>query len=178
MTVKELSEISGLSVAARQLVRDDSIPSTYLDSLEKQELYEDAVRFQAYKMPVHPGIQWASNCIDELRDPALKSEKDAPFESAGQWLKAPGDPTRYAARDAADKPDATGPSRLLALAVFFSGGSVASPESPTAEPPPYSAQQLIAGAVTIAVVGHEAQHAVDRYKKALAIGKMLDVPGN
>jgi uncharacterized protein with PIN domain len=34
---------------------------------------------------------------------------------------------------------------------------------------------MIAGSVIVAVVSHEPQHANDRYKRALAMGKELDL---
>lgn len=178
MTVKELSELAGVSIAARQLAREDSTPSTYLASLEQEELGEDAVRFLAYKLPVREGIDWACRCVREFRDPARASEPDASLDAAEGWLKAPGDAARFAARDAADKPEATGAGRMAAYAVFFSGGTVAGPQAPTTEAPPYAAQQMVAGTVTVAVVGHDPQNMGERYRKAVAMGNAIDPAGN
>jgi hypothetical protein len=36
---------------------------------------------------------------------------------------------------------------------------------------------MIAGSVLVAVVSHEPQKAAERYKRALDMGKALDVPG-
>ena len=170
MTVKELSETADLSDAARALVREDSTPSSYLDTLEKQELFQDAIRFLAYKLPTDAGIKWASACVKDLRAPDNK-EKDEPLEASDQWVKAPGDPTRWAAKNAADNVKKAGPSKLLAMAVFLSGGSVASPGAPETPPPQYAAQKLIAGSVQVAVVSYEPQKAKERYQRALAKGK-------
>ena len=60
---------------------------------------------------------------------------------------------------------------LLAMAVFLSGGSVASPGAPETPPPQYAAQKLIAGSVQVAVVSYEPQKAKERYQRALAKGK-------
>jgi len=170
MTVKEISETADLSEPARALVKEDSTPSNYLDSLEKQELFPDAIRFLAYKLPTDAGIKWASACVKELRAPEDK-EKDEPPDASDQWIKAPGDPTRWAAKAAADKAKKAGPSKLVAMAVFMSGGSIASPGAPETPPPKYLAQKLIAGTVQVAVVSLEPQKAKERYKRAIAIGK-------
>jgi hypothetical protein len=175
MTVKEISETAALSDAARALVKEDSTPSSYLESLEQQELFQDAVRFLAYKLPTDAGVKWASACVKELRAPENK-EKDEPLAAADQWVKAPGDPTRWAAKKAADKTKKPGPSTLVAMAVFLSGGSVASPGAPETPPPQFAAQKLIAGSVLVAVVSYEPQKANERYKRALAKGKELDKP--
>jgi hypothetical protein len=208
MTVKELSETAGVSGAAQALVKEESTPSTYLDSLEKQELYQDAIYFLAYKLPIDAGIKWSSACVKEFRPPASqdqpagkepvgkdqpvgktqppgkdqvpgkeKEEKDEPLEAADQWIKAPGDPTRWAAKEAADKAKKSGPSKLTAMAVFMSGGSMTPAGAPVTPPPQYLAQKMIAASVLVAVVSHEPQKSKERYKKALALGKKLDGAG-
>jgi hypothetical protein len=176
MTVKEISEISGLSDGARALVQEDSTPDAYLDSLEKQALFQDAIRFLAHKLPTDAGVKWAAKCVRELRPPESKEQKDEPLDAADQWTKTPGDPTRWAAKDAADKAKTTGPSNLVAMAVFLSGGSVSPPGGPEIPPPPYAAQKLIAGSVQVAVVSNEPQKAKERYQQALKMGKELDAP--
>ena len=171
MTVKELSETAGVSDAARALVKDDSTPSGYLEELEKKELYQDAVRFLAHKLPTDAGIKWASACIKELRAPESKEQKDEPLDASDQWIKVPGDPTRWGAKDAADKAKKAGPSKLLAMGVFMSGGSMTPPGSPETPPPQYSAQKFISGSVLVVVMSHEPQKATERYKRVLKLGK-------
>jgi hypothetical protein len=173
MTAKELSETADLSGAARALVKDESTPSGYLEELEKQELYPDAVRFLAFKLATDAGIKWASACIKELRSPESKKEKDEALEAADAWIKTPTDQTRFAAKEAAGKAT-KGESKLLAMAVFMSGGSLAPAGAPETPPPKYSAQKMIAGSVQVTVVSHEPAKANERYKQALKIGKALD----
>ena len=174
MTVKEISEVSDLSQGALDLVREDSTPSAYLESLEKQELYRDAISFLAHKLPAEAGVKWSAACVRELRAPESRQQKDEPLDAVEQWIKAPGDPARWAAKEAADKA-AGGPSSLTAFAVFLSGTSISPPGNPDTPPPPYAAQKMIAGSVMVAVVSYEPQKAAERYKRALAIGKALDI---
>ena len=178
MTVKEITEISELSPGALALLREDSTSASYLDSVEKQELFEDAVRFLAHKLPADTGIKWAASCVRELKSPEGKQQKDEPLDASDQWVKAPGDPARWAAKEAADKAKTAGPSKLVAMAVFLAGRSVSPPGAPEAAPPPYVAQKMVAGSIVVAVVSYDAQNAKDRYKKALAMGKAFDQPGS
>jgi hypothetical protein len=171
MTVKETCEAAQLSEGARALAKDDSTPPSYLESLEKQELYQDAIKFQAYNLPVDAAIKWASACIRELRSPESKKEKDEPLDAADQWVKAPSDTTRFAAKKAADKAEKSDASKLVAFAVFMSGGSLAPPGAPETPPPKFTAQKMVAGSIQIAVVSYEPAKAKERYKKALALGK-------
>jgi hypothetical protein len=177
MTVKEISEVSTLSGGALALVQEDSTPSTYLDSLEKQQLFQDAIKFLAHKLAVDVGVKWACACVRELQDPELKQQKDEPLEAAEQWIKAPGDPSRRAAKDAADKAKTMGASYLVAMAVFLSGDSITPPDAPETKPPPYSAQKLIAGSVASAAVSYMPEKADEHYKRALAMGRAFDQPG-
>jgi hypothetical protein len=175
MTAREIVDISGVSEAARVLAQDDSTPSSYLDSLEKQELYQDAVRFLAHKLPPDAGVKWGVRCLRELAAPERKDQKDAPLEASEAWIKSRDDAARFAAKEAADNTPNTGASNLVAMAVYMSGGSLTPAGAPEVFPPPYSAQKMIAGSVIVAVVSHEPQHANDRYKRALAMGKELDL---
>lgn len=171
MTVKEMSETAGVSGAAQALVKEDSTPSAYLDSLQQAELYPDAVRFLAFKLPTDAGIKWASACIRELSSPESKQEKDPPLDASDNWVKAQGDNTRWAAKDAADKSEKGGSSKLLAMAVWMSGGSLSPPGNPETPPPPFTAQKMIAGSVQVTVLSHEPQKAKERYQQALKMEK-------
>ena len=177
MTAKEIVDISGVSGAAHALLEDTSTPSSYLDSLEKRELYQDAVRFLAHKLPPDAGVKWGIGCLRELQAPDRKDQKDPPLEASEAWIKAQNDTTRFAAKEAADNATNTGASSLVAMAVYMSGGSLTPAGAPEVLPPPYSAQRMVAGSVIVTVVSHEPQHANDRYKRALAMGKELDQPG-
>jgi hypothetical protein len=177
MTVKEICEVSTLSEEALSLLQQDSTSSAYLDSLEKQELYQDAIRFLAHKLPTDAGVKWAAGCARELQAPAGKDQKDESLEASECWIQTPSDTTRWAAKVATDKPESAGASMLLAMAVFMSGGSLAPAGAPEVAPPPYSAQKLIAGSILVTVVSHEPHKAKERYKQALTMGKELDVAG-
>ncbi|HUB80520.1 MAG TPA: hypothetical protein VMB03_17065 [Bryobacteraceae bacterium] len=176
MTVKELSETAGVSDPAKALAQEDSTPGSYLENLQKQELHQDAIKFQAYKMPTDAGIKWASASIKELRSPESKQQKDETLDAVDAWVKAPGDETRFAAKKAADNAKKSDASKLAALAVFMSGGSLAPPNAPHTPPPQYSAQKLISGSLVAAVLSYEPAKAKERYQKALALAKTFDTP--
>jgi hypothetical protein len=171
MTTKEISDASNLSAGALALLREDSTPETFLAALERAELHEDAVNFWTHKLSSHAGVKWALACIRELQSPEQKARKSASLEAADRWVLAPGDPTRWAAKDAADKSTETSPPDVLAMGIFLSGGSLSPPGSPEVQPPPYSAQKLIACSIRVTVLTHEPQNAGERYKKALALGR-------
>ena len=174
MTTKEIADAANLSENARSLLQDDSAPAAYLDSLEKAELYQDAVRFLATRLAPDSAIKWAVACMRDLQAPEEKNQKDEPLEASERWIKLPNDATRRDARSAADRARDHGPSSLIAMAVFFSGGSVASPGAPEVQPPPGTAQRMAAGSIQVTVVMYQPERLTERYRKALALGKMLD----
>jgi len=175
MTAKEIGDTANLGENASALLTGEMPPSAGLDVLEEHGLYEDAVRFLAHKLPVRGGIEWGVQCVREMQPPERKNDRDEPLAAAEMWLKAPGDPARYAARQAADGSRDKSASTLIAMAVFFSGGSVAPPGNPEVPPPPYCAQKMIAGGVRIAVLSHDIANAGERYRRVLALGRKAEV---
>jgi hypothetical protein len=173
MTVKEITETAELTGAAQALVREDSTPATYLDSLEKaqQPLYEDAIRFLAFQLEVLNGVKWACACVRELQSPEAAQKKNEALDASEQWTKTPTDETRWAAKKVSSKSKARGSGKLIAMAVFFSGGSIAGAGAPETPPPKNLAQKMVAGAVQSAIFSHMPEKADERKKRALAIGR-------
>jgi hypothetical protein len=171
MTTKEICDAANLSAGAVAQLREDSTPETFLAALETQQLHEDAVNFWAHKLSPHAGVKWALACMRELESPEQKTKKNPSLEAADRWVLAPGDATRWAAKDAADKSTEASPADVLAMGIFLSGGSVAPPQSPEIQPPPYSGQKLISCSIRVTVLTHEPQNAAERYKRALALGR-------
>jgi hypothetical protein len=174
MTAREIGENANLSSGGLSLITGEMSPAACLDALEERGLYEDAVRFLAHKLAVRGGIQWAVECARELEAPERKERPNEPLEAAQRWLLAPSEATRQAARQAADRCPDKSAATLIAMAVFFSGGSITPPGGAEVEPPPYSAQKMVAGGVRIAVVSHDPAHAGERYRRALASGRQAD----
>ena len=174
MTTKEISETAILTARAHELLHEDSTPAVFLETLEKQELFDDAVRFLAHKLSAEAGVKWALACFRELESPEQKARKDESKEAAENWTLAPSDTTRWAARDAADRSTVTSPANLLAMGVFMSGGSISPPQSPEIQPPPYTAQKMISGCVTGTVLMYQPENAAKRYKRALELGREAD----
>ena len=170
MTPKEISETANLSPGARALVRDDSTHVAYVAVLQQNEMHEDAVRFLAYQMGIAEGVRWGLACIRELQAPERRAARSETLEVSEKWTKVPTDQTRIEARDAYDRSTETTPADLLALAVFFSGGTIAGPDAPEVPAPPYVAQKLVAASVQMTVLTYDTPHAAERYRRAVALG--------
>jgi len=172
MTTREVSDIAGLTFGARSLVKGEFSPSAYLGALEESALFEDAIRFRAHELPLRSAVAWAAACVRDLRAAGVVPDSKS-LEAAENWLKVPDDSTRWAARDAADKSGMSVPDDCVAMAVFFSGGSMSPPGAPEAPPPPQASQQFSAAAVRLAVLSVTPEKSKEPYRRALEISRKL-----
>ena len=173
MTTKETADAAILSHAGYSLLREDSTDATFLDSLDRDSLHEDGVRFLAIKLSAADGVKWALQCARELQPAEKVNSQRETLESADKWVQAPSDTTRWDAKDTADRLKAEPPASLIAMAVYMSGGSLTPPGSPPSEPPPLLAQKMVMAAVQVAVLSDDLQHLKERYQRALAMGRKL-----
>jgi hypothetical protein len=171
LTTVEIADLAKMSKAARALARDDLSPSRYVELLEKQKLFRDAVLFLAYGLPAQLSIRWGCRCCREFLTEQQIEETKVSLEAAETWTESPSDESRWAARDAAEKDGVRTPADLLAMAIFFSGGSVTPPNTPETPPPAYVTQKMTAGSIQVSVLTNAPEKADERYKKALQISR-------
>lgn len=173
-TTPEIVKNAGLSGQAQEQLRDGITPAQYIDTLEKQELYRDAVGFLAHKMAVPVAIRWAHTCVKELAPPEPDRRAEPAMTATERWLQTPDDTARRNARQASDQSGVDTAAGCLAMAIALSGGSITPPGAPEVIPPPYSANKLAAMSIVIAVLSYTPEKSAERYRKALAIGRKFD----
>jgi hypothetical protein len=171
MTTSELAKIAKLGEEAQALLRDDLGFSKYLALLSEKALYKDAVKFYAHGMPVKVAIKWGQACARDLRAPDQEAKTKPSLDVTEAWLQKPDDKLRWEAKAVADKSGMETAADCVAMAVFFSGGSIAPDKAPAVAPPAYAANKLIAGAIQMAVLSHQPEKAAERYQKALELGR-------
>ena len=174
-TTAEIAKTAEVSGEAQALLREDTTSAQYLDALEKQNLFQDAVRFLASKLAVNVAIRWGHTVVKELAPPEPDPRAEPAMTAVARWLAAPEDTARRAARDAADQSGVDSAAGCLAMAVGLSGGSITPPGAPEVMPPPYSGNRLVAVSIMVAVLSYAPEKAAERYRKALAIGRKFDV---
>jgi hypothetical protein len=74
---------------------------------------------------------------------------------------------------AADKEGSESPSAFLALAAFFSGGSMVPANLPPVAPPDRVTPQFVAGAVMVSAVINQPEKAAEKYRVFLQKGMAL-----
>jgi hypothetical protein len=169
----EIANEAKLSEEALALIREDLGPSRYVDLLESQGLFKDAIHFLTHGFPIHLTIRWGCGCSRELLSIKQIEEWKASLQAADNWLNAPGDQTRWDARNAAEKSNMSSPIDLIAMAAFFSGGSIAPPDAPATLPPPYLASKLAGGAIQMVVLAQHPEKAAERYRRTLQISREI-----
>jgi hypothetical protein len=108
------------------------------------------------------------------RDPPPPRRRHA-LDVALRWLDAPSEEHRRAAGDAADVIPRPVPERLLASAVFFSGGSIAAPGQPAVPPPEHVPARYVAGAIDATC--RQASDPAAAFTAALALGEAVAAQG-
>lgn len=111
----------------------------------------DAVDFIAHALPRLEALAWAARVLDdEARErPPVMRDRQA-LDHVLRFLGDPDDAKRRACMAAGDAAGERAPERLLAMAAFFSGGSISQPELPPVLPPPETAGRLAGTAVRLA----------------------------
>ena len=108
----------------------------------------EAIDFLGHALPRVEAVAWAGHLLDEeSRRVELCAPARRALDTALRWLGDPGEAHRRAARTAADALRKPVPERYLALAVFYSGGSIAQLGQPATLPPPNACARFATGAI-------------------------------
>jgi hypothetical protein len=171
LTTLEIAKAAGLGGEAMPLVRDDQNPQQCAEAMADKGMFSDAIKLIAYGREPVPAIKWGRDCVKQLPPREPLKTPDQALASVEAWLEAPDEDKRRAAQAAAEESGNSKPSDLLALAVFFSGGSIADPDAPPADPPPFIANKLVAGCVQLAAVGFTPEQNAERFRTAIRLAK-------
>jgi hypothetical protein len=127
--------------------QDRESPEAVFDSLRAEGRDQEAAMFLGQALPRFDVVTWAARSVRDLSAPdAPVAEADA-LKAAFLWMQDPTDTRRRAAFEAASVPGDASPQRLCALAVYFSGGSLAPEHLEPVLPPKETAGKFAAGAV-------------------------------
>jgi hypothetical protein len=135
-----------------------------------------AVSFLGHALPRFEALAWAARILEqETATRELRRPDRQALDHALRWLGEPNDAARRAAHDAAEAASERSPERMLAMGVFFSGGSISDPDLPAVPPAPELAGRFAAVAVTLAAARAEDGNAV--LDRALALGERIAAEG-
>ena len=161
------------SEAAQQLLQEALPAIAYLDLLIADELILDALRFLAAWLPKPTAVAWASRCVRGVLGQSLQPTDQAALDAAEAWAAEPDEPKRRAAEAAAEACQYAGPAACVALAAFWSGGSLAPENLPPVPPPETATAKAVSSALLMAAPHGAPTQAPQRYRAFLAAGRQL-----
>lgn len=160
--------------------QDSAPPEVVFDALRAEGRDQEAALFMGQALSRFEVVTWAARSVRDLVPPEPRpAEVDADaLKAAFLWLQDPSENRRRAAFAAAEAATDTGPQRLCALAVFFSGGSLVADHLQPVPAPKDAAGKIAAGAVLTAAAasGRRAEAIESAFKlgEALASGTEPD----
>jgi hypothetical protein len=149
---------------------DGKAPEALFDDLRAQGRDDEAALFLGQALPRFEVVTWAARTVRDLT-PAERTPDGDALKAALLWLQDPSESRRRAAFDAAQLAGDTCPQRLCALAVFFSGGSLAPDNLQPVLAPKEVAGRFAAGAVLAAATASGRRK--EALEKAFALGEAL-----
>jgi hypothetical protein len=145
-------------------------PADFLERLIAARHWNDAVRFLAHALPKREAVWWACICARATLTADAPPAVAAALQAAEDWVFKPVEENRRAAMVRAEASQFKSPASWAAVAAFWSGGSMAPPEAPPVMPPENLTATAVAGAVILATVQTEPQHAERKYRAFLESG--------
>jgi len=173
VTVRDLCERAKLGDAAKALLKDEYTSRQFLELLVGKELFPDATRLLAFTLPRREAVGWGCLCVRHSLGTENAAQISKTQVAAERWVSNPEEGNRQAAKSAVAEDGPESPSDLLALAAFYSGGSVVEPDRDPVPPPDHMTPQFVAGAVMIAAVKNQPEKAPERYRVFLQKGMAL-----
>ncbi len=167
-------EIAGryvLGDEARALLREGLAPQEFCTLLAQNGQHADAVRFWAHALPKRQAVWWGCLCMDAAPGPPATAPVTAALDAARAWVREPDDARRRASYQAGTAAGLDQPPALVAIAVFFTGGSVAPPDLPEVAPVDHATGDMIGAALNLAAVRVQPEKAPQTLERFLAIGR-------
>jgi len=171
ITAEELCQSLALEEASKRLLRPNLLPEPFIDALVEQQQYADAIRVLAIYLPKPTAIRWALECFTTAGHGTLSPTDQNCVHTVHAWLDEPGDSQRRAAKDAAEASEYSGPVSWIAMAVFWSGGSIAPPDLPEVTPDPELCGQGVNAALLMLATQGDPTRAQERFLRIVQAGQ-------
>lgn len=171
--IKPGVEISDLSASGMSTI-------DFLNILDQKNHLSEAIRYLAIALPRREAIWWACATHRTLGLVKLDDikEQDA-WRIVEEWVYNPNEDTRNQTYAIADSLGYQTPGAYGAMAVFWSGGSIAPPETGQIVPPSPGLTGTAVGASILMICSKgEPKQAVERQKAAFRIGLDVACGGN
>lgn len=169
-TAADICRTIKLKGEALTLLREGMPPREFFELLMEKEEHSAAIRFLPQALSKRAAIWWGSLCLWRMTRPEPTPEVEAVLSAALAWVQEPCEETRRAAEALGRAAGVKTAHGCLAMAVFWSGGSMTNPGGPVISPPPHLAGKLVSSCLFLAAVLHDAFKFRTHYQEFLGIG--------
>jgi len=169
-TAAEVAALIAFADEPRALLKPGLTPKQYLDELEAQKLFDEAIQFLSHALPKREAIWWACQCARSPDAPPASEIDKVALAAAVKWVEDPSDENRRAVDEPAQATGLATAAGLAAMAVLFSGGSLGPAEYPPIPPDEKLTPQMVASSVHVGSM-HEPETAPEKQKQFLVLGR-------
>ena len=156
-----------------EVADDQQEPEKVIQTLGEKEEYLDAIRLRAFLLPKRDAVWWGCISVRDEIENDLDPAQTAALGAAVQWVTDPTEENRRAAEDASNSVKNQGSGGMLALAAFWSEGSVGPPSAPHVPADDRLVCQGVSAALITAAYTGDADKAPARLQAFLDKGKLV-----
>lgn len=159
--------------AGQALLEASQTPREYFELLSASGHYADARRVLAHALPKRRALWWGCLCAWDVYGPEPPEIVSAVLQAVGGYVLDPREQLRRAAASLGKKARPNTLAGCLAMAAFFSGGSVSLPGLPHVAPKPFVTGRLVSVCVYLAAVLRDPARYKDHLRQYLDVGRAL-----
>jgi hypothetical protein len=167
---KDVCQRVHLDKPARALLRDEQTAIEYVQLLTREGHFNAAVNVLAQMFTPREAVWWACVCARQSPPDPAAPEWNKALAAAERWVTEMNEESRRAAGEAAKEAELANAAGCAAMAAFYSGGSIAPPDAPVAEPAPEVCPQLAAGSILASALTPNPLEAPARYRRFIEQG--------
>jgi hypothetical protein len=171
---RQVAEAMGLDEEERP--EEGLAPQAWYERVIAAEDLERGVALIGHALSRFEAVAWAARLLEaQSHRRKLRASDQQALDRSLRWLEEPTEDFRREAFDESEQASEGSAERMLASAVFLSGGSVAPVDLPPVNPPPELSGRFAAAAVLIAA--HRSGDAPAVLREALADGERIAANG-
>lgn len=159
-----------LSEVAQQIATPTMQPPEFVERLLQSRSYPDALRVIAFTLPKPRAVLWAVDMVKSIGGAIRPGIDEDAIAAAIAWAQAPEEAKRRQAQTAANATKMQTAAGWIALAAFWSGGSLSAPELPVVPPGENLTCQALTGALMLAVGTPPVSQMTTRYEAMIRKG--------
>ena len=167
-TADTICEVTRPEGKAAELLEAGLAPRAYLDVLVDAGEVHEAIRFLTHGLPIREAIWWAL-CSARVAHPEPNEAIARALEITEAWVMTPDEGFRRSAKEIAEAAGYDTPAGCVALAVYYSGGSLAGEDGPEIPPDENLAARVASGSLLLSTVA-DPENAVESARSVLDVG--------